>query len=303
MAYNDEQLKATIVHILKFFRAEIIQTKATVTENNMAIFENHLKRIFLRDLPQFQPDKFELKKVGSSEPYFIEWIDKNILPFPENFSVVLSNDGNSFAMHGEIKSVIYSPLYSPNSSADMLTSSDSMSICSSSISPEKSSSVPAIKSASTSLAPQSFHMLKLTPKTEAEFGPYFENLKNNDELQQRDYFNSHYENLCSYLTASQKKEGKKRVFFENSSIDKNNIYQPLEEPKYVETSTGKTSPMYIPIYKKNKYGDIYRTMRATVADPAPTPVMTPNNSTNTELDSVQFEYEDLTNTIKKFSIS
>lgn len=311
MAYNEEQLNATVTYILNFFRSEIEKKQTTVVSNNLSIFQSNLERIFARELPLYNPENFALHKNSTNERYFIEWIEKNILPFPDDFSVVISNDGNSFAMHGKIKTPIYTPQPILNGSVNMSIGSDSMSICSSSTSsPEKNSSTPIvpihpIKSAyiPSDSQPSSnltfIQMSKPVPvepvvDTEVEIDP-----ENGNELQKRNYFNSHYESFYEYLKVTQKKEGERHVFFDYSSIDKNNIYQDNEQPKYDTNTRG----MYIPIYKKNKYGDVYRTMRATVAETISTPTSTPTIAQKTDLEIFQMEYEELTNNLNNLRIS
>lgn len=312
MAYNEEQLNATITYILDFFRSRINETKTNVIGNNMSIFESNLQRIFLRELQLYNPENFELKKNSSSERYFIEWIEKNILPFPEDFSVLLTHHGDSVAMHGDIKTVIYSPSCTPDSSVDMLLGSDSMSICSPSTSSKKTS-IDSVELVPISSVKEPDRDLKSTPINKREFiepkfvEPEFdlEKIKIDNELQNRSYFNLRYEGYYDYLKATQKKEGKMHVLFDHANINENNIYRPLEKPKYDMTSSNETKPMYIPIYRKNKYGDVYRTMRATVADTISTPGTTvpATPPQKTDLSTFQIEYEELTNNLNNLRIN
>lgn len=252
MSYNEEQLKKTMAYILEFFRSEITQTKTPVVENNMSMFENHLKRIFLRELLQFKPDKYELKKIGSTEPYFIEWIDKNIFPFPDDFSITVTNDGNSFAINKGDKFTIFQS--SPKTSSlnqDSKTNLTSLRTSSPLRDDSEIKSISSFKFANNQIAKNS------TPEKKQEESEIKEIVTPNELID----YELRYESLYNYIIHTSKKSGKSKVVIEDSKlVDVNNIYGYHEQPKYDSETNG----MFIPLYKKNKYGEPYRTIRAVV---------------------------------------
>lgn len=319
MSYNNAQLEATKAYILKFFHSEITRNKIEVIPNNMLALEKHLHRLLFRDLLYFKPDKFELKKHASSEPYFIEWISNNILPFPETFSVTLTSNGDSIASHEEKITIIFDPDIAMNNSSNISasTSAESMSICTPSPPclekenkyPNSSSSKEFIPAYSPSKpAP----VLRITPKVKPNIQPesvkkltFVSNVleqaiiektqaENERERSEKEkiFYNSCYQGLYEYIKYTPKKSGKRNIIIHDTShIDNNNIYGYLEKPKY----DNKTGGMYIPIYKKNKYGDVYRTMRATVGTSEPTQKI--------ELEKLQPECDNLMEMLNSFRIS
>lgn len=239
MSYNDAQLQATKAFILDFFRPKSKPSDVILTQ-----FEKHISRS-LDQLKIYNPDDFKFKKNNASEPYLIKWIDENILPFPEDFSVTLTKEGNSFAIIADETIVIFEAGFKTTKKNKPSNIPSDLNFISNS-----SSSSGSIPMSLCSCTPEPKAVLKTNQTLNTS--PVYE-ISDYRTLEQ-DLIELENKTAClsikDYTTDLNAK--KSLVRLEGEKL--NNLYSKGDAPKYVEGSSG---PMYIPIYTKNKYGFAY----------------------------------------------
>ncbi len=92
MSYTPKQFEKTKQYIHEFFYSRSDKNHYLTF---MQEFTKHLDSTF-RQIDIFQPEYFKFSKDSVFMPGFAEWISKNIEPFPEDFSVVLTKTGDSY---------------------------------------------------------------------------------------------------------------------------------------------------------------------------------------------------------------
>lgn len=264
MSYNDAQLQATQTFIIKFF---IQNSKPPV--DILTQFQKHISTT-LEQIKIYNPDNFTLKRTNFTERYLIEWIDLNILFFPEDFSVTLTKEGNSFATLGREKIIIFQDAadITPKTTPDSTSLSNPRSISkfdsrTDSRSESRSSSGSGFKAMSLcSLTPVTLpymkkeptrqHLLTLSDNQIPDENRVYEQ-PDYDALKQ-DLLDLEKQVACLSLENYTRNPRAKKSLVSLQGERKNNLYGMGDKPKYVSGASG---AMYIPLYIKNKYGFPY----------------------------------------------
>ncbi len=249
MSYSDAQLEATKAFIIDFF-----VSKSKSSDDLLEKFKGHIARV-LKELKIFNPDSFTFCQTNKKDEYLITWISENILDFPEDFSVTLTSEGNSFGIIGGQTTIIYDTppqIHEKKSFSTDASSADS-----------NFSSNPMSKTSSSSDTPKS-NSLSL-----------YESQDKNIPEQPSFFYNE--ENVFTL----------KKILINSMSPEMNNAHCIGDNPKYV---TGSAGAIYVPTYKKKLSGHAYSsfsqvqtyknkiTQNRNLDDIFSTPKLDPNNA-------------------------